>query len=101
SISATQRNTILTMLDAGHSASSIASSTGLHLSTISRLHSKEHSMLATEHSTLQNSTGGCPSKLSPANVTKTLTNIINQPLHPNTVWQHLKKTGMKAMVKHK
>ena len=112
SLSATQRNTILTMLDSGHSPASIASSTGLHCSTISRLRSKECS-------SLQKSTGGHPSKLSPANVhhaihlistqkaenavqvTKTLTNIINQPLHPNTVCQHLKKTGMKAVVKQK
>ncbi|KIK19885.1 hypothetical protein PISMIDRAFT_658538 [Pisolithus microcarpus 441] len=110
SLSSTQRNTILTMLDSGHSASSIASSTGLHCKHFTILRSKEHS-------SLQKSTGGHPSKLSPANVchaihlistqkaenavqvTKSLTNIINQPLHPNTVHQHLKKTGMKAVVK--
>jgi hypothetical protein len=34
-------------------------------------------------------------------VTKSLTNIINQPLHPNTVHQHLNKTGIKAVVKQK
>ncbi|KAI6010054.1 hypothetical protein EDC04DRAFT_2770609 [Pisolithus marmoratus] len=45
SLSATQRNTILTMLDSGHSPASIASSTGLHRSTISRLRSKERSIL--------------------------------------------------------
>ena len=34
-------------------------------------------------------------------VTKTLSNIINQPLSPTTVHLHLKKTGMKAVVKSK
>ncbi|EGO30343.1 hypothetical protein SERLADRAFT_431873 [Serpula lacrymans var. lacrymans S7.9] len=75
--------------------------------------------LMQECSELQKSVGGCPSKLSPANVchaihlistyktknavqiTKALTNIINQLLSPNTVHQHLKKTGMKAVVKRK
>ncbi|KAF8836908.1 hypothetical protein BDN67DRAFT_885708, partial [Paxillus ammoniavirescens] len=61
SLSSTQKNTILTMLDSGHTAHAIASSTGLNVSTISRLHAKEHS-------DLQKSTGGCPSKLSPTNV---------------------------------
>ncbi|KAF8833278.1 hypothetical protein BDN67DRAFT_917322, partial [Paxillus ammoniavirescens] len=85
---------------------------GLNISTISRLYAKECS-------DLQKSTGGCPSKLSSINVchvihlistrraknavqvTKALTNIINQPIHPNTICQHLKKTGMKAVVKQK
>ncbi|KAF9227639.1 hypothetical protein BS17DRAFT_694418 [Gyrodon lividus] len=48
----------------GHSGHSIATSTGFHTSTISRLHAKEHS-------DLQKSTGGHPSKLSPANISKT------------------------------
>ena len=100
------------MLDAGQSAHSIASATGLHVSTISRLGSKEHSEL-------QKATGGCSSKLSSANmchaiclissgkaenavqVTKALTNIVNQPLSATTVHWHLKKTGMKAVVKSK
>ena len=102
SLSATQKNNILSKLDAGHSAHSIASTTGIHVSTISRLRSKEFSEV-------QKSTGGQPSKLSPANVhhalhlistrkaenavqvTKALTNIINEPLHPNIVRQHLKR----------
>ena len=100
------------MLDAGHSTHSISSATGIHPSTISRLHFKKCSEL-------QNSVGDCPFKLSPTNVchaihlitshkaenavqvTKTLSNIINQPLSPNTVRQHLKKSGMKAVVKRK
>ena len=112
SLSTTQKSTILTQLDAGHSIHSIASNTGLGIATISRLCSKEHS-------SLQKSTGGCPSKLSPTNirhtqylitsgqaenavqVTKALVNIINQPLSASTVYSHLKKSGMKAIVKSK
>jgi transposase len=111
-LSSAQKHTILTMLDAGHSANSIASTTSINVSTISRLRSKERSEL-------QKSSGGRPSKLSPANVrhaihlitsrkaenavqvTKSLTNIINKPLSPSTVRLHLKKAGMKAVVKTK
>ena len=100
------------MLDAGQFAHSIASSTGIHVSTISRLHSKECS-------TLQKSAGGHPTKLSSTNVrhaihlissgkaenavqvTKTLTNVVNEPISTSTVCWHLKKTGMKAVVKSK
>src|SRR5438445_13872771 len=100
---------ILSYLDAGHSIHSIASRMGVSNSTISRLHSKEHS-------TLQKSIGGCPSKLSPSNichaqylitsgkaenavqVTKALTSITNQPLSASTVCFHLKNAGMKAVV---
>src|SRR6201996_9012615 len=107
SLSPAQKHTILSMLDAGQSACSISASTGVHLSTISRLHSKERSEL-------QKSTGGRPKKLSPSNihhaihlistqraenavqVTKTLSNIIiNQPLSPRTTCLHLKKASMK------
>ena len=49
------------MLDAGQSAHSIAPATGLHVSTSSRLCSKEHSEL-------QKTAGGGPSKLSSANM---------------------------------
>lgn len=112
SLSTTQQNTIFSQLNAGQSLCSIASSTGLGIATISRLCSKEHS-------DLQKSTGGCPSKLSSTNVwhvvclissnraenavqvTKSLCTITNQPLHPNMVCCHLKKAGMKAVVKSK
>ncbi len=95
-LSLTQKNCILSMLDAGHSAHSIGSITGVHTSTISRLHSKERSEL-------HKSSGGHSTKLSPANirhavhlittrkaenavqVTKTLKNITNQSLFPTTV----------------
>ncbi|KIK92927.1 hypothetical protein PAXRUDRAFT_146239 [Paxillus rubicundulus Ve08.2h10] len=73
SLSAIQKNTIITMLDSGHSGHSIATSTGFHTSTISRLCVKECSEL-------QKSTGGCPSKLSPANVHSTI-NVV-QALAP-------------------
>ena len=100
------------MPDAGQSASSISAFTGVHLSTISILCFKERSEL-------QKSTGGHPKKLSPSNIhhaihvistqrtenavqaTKTLSNIINQPLSPSTTRLHLKKAGMKAVIKTK
>ena len=112
SLSTTQKSTILSQLDAGHSICSIASSTGLGIATISRLCSKEYS-------NLQKSTGSHPSKLSPTNirhaqhlitsgqaenavqVTKALVNITNRPLSASTVCTHLKKSGMKAVVKSK
>ena len=95
SISPTQKQTILSTLDAGQSAHSIVSTTGLNVSTISRLCSKEHSEL-------QKATEGHPPKLSSADVqhaiclissgkaenaiqvTKALTNIVNQPLSVKT-----------------
>jgi len=112
SLSTTQKNTILSQLDSSHSICSIASSTGVGLATISRLCSKERS-------NLQKFVGGCPSKLSFTNichaihliathkaenavqVTKALSNVINQPLHSNIIRHHLKKSGMKAVVKSK
>ncbi len=103
---------ILSLLDAGHTASHIASTTDHSLSTISRLHSKHHSHLS-------KSIGGHPTKLSPANlchathlissrkaetataIAKSLSTITNQPLSAQTVRNHLKKLGMKAVVKQK
>ena len=112
SLSPAQKNTILTMLDAGCLAHSIVSTTGVHASTISRLHSKECFEL-------QKSSGGHPNKLSPTNihyavhlittrkaenavqVTKTLRNITNWSLSPSTVCLYLKKASIKAVVKTK
>src|SRR5258705_4860687 len=45
-LSLTQQNQILSMLDAGHSTSHIAYSTGYCIGTISRLRSKHHSHLS-------------------------------------------------------
>ena len=61
SLSAAQKNTILSQLTAGQSICSIASTTGISIATISRLHSKECS-------DLQRSAGGHPTKLSSANI---------------------------------
>ena len=106
-LSFAQKNCILTMLNAGHSAHSIASSTGVHVSTISRLRSKEHSELP-------KSSGGRSTKLPLADichavhlittrkaenavqVTKSLHNITNQSLSPTTVQCHLKKAVVKT-----
>src|SRR5258707_12149891 len=89
-LSSTLCNHILSLLDKGHSAHQISSTTGVSIASISRLHSKHCS-------TLSKSSGGCPLKLSSANihhaiclivsgkaeppveVSKTLPNIINQP----------------------
>ena len=90
-LSSALKNHILSRLNASHSAHFIASTTGLHASTISILCFKECF-------DLQKSIGSHPSKLSPTNVcyaaylittrraenavqvTKTLKNVINQPL---------------------
>jgi hypothetical protein len=96
SLSPTQKHSILSMLNAGHSAHSIASTTSVQASTISRLHSNECSELP-------KSFGGHSKKLSPVNicyavnlitirkaenavqVTKSLQNITNQSLSPTIV----------------
>ena len=103
---------MLSLLDSGHSDSSIASTTGLGLTTVSRLWSKHHPNLF-------KATGGCPNKISLLNVqhalhlitsqkaenavqvTKALSTITNHSLHPNTIHNHLKKAEIKAVVKQK
>ena len=112
SLSHIQQSIILSLLDAGQSGEAIARQTGISPSAISKPHSKEHSVLL-------KAIGGHPYKLSPTNichaqhlitlgkaenavqVTKALSNIINQPLSTSTVRLHLEKAGMKAMVKSK
>jgi len=98
-----QLNThILSLFDKGQSAHKISSITGIHTNTISRICSKHCS-------TLLKSMGGCPFKLSPSNIhyaiqlttaqkaenavkiTKTLGDIINQPLSSKNSWEMLKK----------
>ncbi|KAF9441400.1 hypothetical protein P691DRAFT_684026 [Macrolepiota fuliginosa MF-IS2] len=59
SLSPSQIAYILSLLDQGHSATQIASTTAHILSTISRICSKHRPMLL-------KSTGGCPHKLSPS-----------------------------------
>jgi len=111
-LSAAQHQHILSLLEAGQSSHQISSSTGVHATTISRLHRKHHPYLP-------KSFGGCPPKLSPSNichgiylissgkaenavqVTRTLQDIINQPLSAQTTRRYLKEAGMKAVVKKK
>ena len=103
---------ILSLLGSGHSGEAIPKTTGVSPSAISKLHSKQCSLCP-------KAIGGCPLKLSPTNiqhaqhlitsgkaenavqVTKALTNIINQPLSANMVCFYLKKASMKAVVKSK
>ena len=111
-LSPAQRNHILSLLDAGQSSHQISSTTGVHHSTISRLHSKYHPHL-------HKPSGGPPFKLSAADthyaqqlitsgkaenasqITKTLMGIKNEPLSSQTIHRHLKKAGLKAVVKQK
>jgi len=112
SLSAADQDYILSLLDAGHSATQISASTAFSLGVVSKLRSKHHPHLA-------KSSGGHPSKLSSANirhaqrlissgkadtavdVAKALRNITNQSLCVQTVRNSLKAAGMKAVVKKK
>ena|SRR5947199_6012427 len=111
-LSPASKDHILSMLDSGYTASHIATSTGHGIGTVSRLRSKHRSHLS-------KSLGGCPSKLSSANirhaqrlissgkvdtavnVAKVLRNVTNQSLSIQTVRNGLKAAGMKAVVKKK
>ena len=61
SLSLTQQNTNLSLLDYGNSGEAIAKQVGVSPSAVSKLHSKKHS-------TLPNAIGGHPSKLSSTNI---------------------------------
>jgi len=61
SLSLTQQNTILSLLDSGNSDEAIAKQVGVSPSAVSKLHSKKHS-------TLSKGIGGHPSKLSSTNI---------------------------------
>ena len=107
-----QRNHIITLLDAGTSGHQIHHLTGIGISTISRLHSQHHSELP-------KSSGGRPSKLTPANigyakriirmgradnavqVIKALQDVTNQSISSQTVRRNLKKSGLRPVVKKK
>ena len=96
----------------GHSTHQIAHSTGLNQSTISRLCSKHCQ-------NLPKLSGGCPAIMTPTDmhhvicligtgkaenavqITKTLQDIKNHSISPQTVCHHLRKAGMKAVVKQK
>ena len=112
SLSASSIKHILFLLDSGQSGEQISACTGVSTASISRLRKKHRS-------SLQKSLGGRPGKISPtttrhaihlihsgkadnaAQVTKPLADIINQPLSTRTVRRHLKKAGMRAVVKRK
>src|SRR4051794_6671419 len=101
-LSTAQRNYILSLLDSGHSAHQISSSTGLHISTISRLRRKHCPYL-------QKPIGGCPPKLSNTDthyalhlitsrkaetavqIIQSLRDITNQSLTAQTTHNHLDK----------
>src|SRR6266850_2309912 len=111
-LSASQKAHIISLITAGHSSYQVSSMTGVHSTTISRLSRKHFPYL-------QKSSGGRPSKLSDRNVqhgirlissgkaetavdvTKSLQDIINQPLSAQTTRRYMKKAGMKAVVKKK
>ena len=96
----------------GHLKCQIAHSTGLNQSTISRLHSKHCQ-------NLPKLSGGHPSIITPIDmchaihligtgkaengvqITKTLQDVKNHSISPQTAHCHLRKAGMKAVVKQK
>src|SRR3979490_3417240 len=108
-LSAAKVDSIIQLLKSGHSGHYISSSLGVSVGFISKIRRK-HCPDITK------SSGGHPSKISPSNlhhimhlmergkienVTQVLKNILNQLLASKTVRRHLKKAGMKAVVKKK
>ena len=111
-LSEAKRNNIISLLLSGSSMEYIKASTGVSTSTISKIRSQYCP-------NIPKNPAGCPSKLTANNVrhalhlitsqqaenaaqvTRILKNITNQPLSSQTVCQHLKKAGMKAVVKKK
>ena len=103
---------IITLLDSGLSGAQIHNKTGFSSATISHIHSQHHSNLPKSY-------GGCPAKLTMANInyarhiicmekvdnaveaTEALQNITNTPISSQTVCHQLKARGMKAVVKRK
>ena len=112
SLSLTQQQHILTLLDSNHSAHQIATIIGCSVSTISRLHSKHRfnlsklyrgHLLKLSFHNIQHTVHLITSKKAEnaVQVAKTLSTIIDQPLHPNIICRCLKESGMKAIVKKK
>ena len=111
-ISATQTTQILTLLDSGISLRKIATQTGLHYFTISRVYSQLQS-------TLPKSTGGHPKLLSSTilhysksliisgkadtavDVAKSLSQTMGRKVSTQTVHRGLRKIGLKAHIKSK
>ena len=112
SLTLAQCHRILKLLDKGLSGHAIAKTTGISVGSISNLHSKHCSSLS-------NSLGGHPQKLSPAdtqyavclitsqkaenatNVAKTLQDMTNTFFSVKTVRRAFRGTGMKAVTKQK
>ena len=112
SLSTDQINQVIAFLELGQTTCQISAFTGFSNSTISRIH--------TEHCpNLPKATGGHPSIISPTDmqhaiqlldtgkaenavqITKTLQDVKNHSISPQTIHHHLKKAGMKAVVKQK
>ena len=112
SLSTDQINQVIAFLELGQTTHQIPASTGFSNSTISHIH--------TEHCpNLPKATGGCPSIISPTDmhhaiqllgtgkavnavqITKTLQDVKNHSISPQAICCHLKKAGMKAVVKQK
>ena len=107
-----QVNLVLSLLNSGHTGYQISSRTGLSTATISRICSKHCS-------NIPKAFGGRPSKLSEndicyatrligsgkaenaVQVAKSLQEITNQSISPQTVRNRMKDIGMKAVVKKK
>jgi transposase len=107
-----KQNNIIALLSSGTSVKQINTSTGVSTSTISKIRSQYCP-------NLPKNPPGRPSKLTAANVrhalhlitshkaenaaqvTRILKNITNQSISSHTVRHHLKKAGMKAVVKRK
>src|SRR3979490_807488 len=112
SLSVDKLNIVISRLNSGQTTRQISSSTGVSIGTISNIYSKHCP-------DLPKSSGGHPVKLSPANichavklitsgkaetavqVSKVLQTITNKPVTAQTVCRHLRRTGMKAVVKKK
>jgi transposase len=111
-LSSTKVDLVVQMLKSGHSGRHISSTLDISIASISKIRLKHCP-------DIPKSSGGRPTKLSPANihyathliergkadnaaqVTRTLQNIINQPLSSQTVRRTLKQVGLKAVVKRK
>jgi transposase len=112
SLTPAQCNHVLELLDKGQSSHAISTTTGISVGSISNIRSKHRS-------TLSKSIGGCPCKLSPADiqyaihlitsqkaenateVSKTLQDMTNTSFSVKTVQRALRSTGMKAVTKQK
>ena len=111
-LSQAQRDQVISLLDSCHSGHEIHSITGFSIGVISKIR-------AVSCPGLPKAPGGCPRKLSEANmchalrliysrraenavqIARALQDITNQPLSADTVHRGLKRAGMKAVVKKK